>query len=84
MNFSLSTRLPVCLSVCLSLSLSLSQISFGKDFEQQLGFFVEARASFSNVDSILVFLIQVHTITHTHTHTHTYSHILTHPLTDRV
>jgi hypothetical protein len=36
----------------------LMKISFGGDFEQQLGFFVEARASFSNVDSILVFLIQ--------------------------
>jgi hypothetical protein len=36
----------------------LMKISFGRDFEQQLGFFVEARASFSNVDSILVYLIQ--------------------------
>lgn len=35
------------------------QISFGRDFEQQLGFYVEARASFSNVDAILVYLIQV-------------------------
>ena len=43
---------PLSLSCC-------SQISFGRDFEQQLGFFVEARASFSNVDSILVYLIQV-------------------------
>ncbi|XP_041364483.1 VPS35 endosomal protein-sorting factor-like isoform X2 [Gigantopelta aegis] len=34
------------------------QISFGRDFEQQLSFFVEARASFSNLDAVLVQLIQ--------------------------
>ena len=37
-------------------------ISFGRDFEQQLGFYVEARASFSNIDSVLVYLVQVSTI----------------------
>ena len=48
--------LPLFLSLFFLLS---SQIRFGKDFEQQLSFYVEARASFSNIDSVLVFLIQV-------------------------
>ena len=34
-------------------------ISFGRDFEQQLSFYVECRASFSNLDQVLVQLIQV-------------------------
>ncbi|XP_061175069.1 VPS35 endosomal protein-sorting factor-like [Saccostrea echinata] len=33
-------------------------ISFGRDFEQQLSFYVECRASFSNLDQVLVQLIQ--------------------------
>ena len=35
------------------------QVSFGRDFEQQLGFYVEARANFSNLDQVLIFLIHV-------------------------
>lgn len=35
------------------------QIDFGKDFEQQLSFYVEVRATFSNLDAILIYLIQV-------------------------
>ncbi|XP_056017683.1 VPS35 endosomal protein-sorting factor-like [Ostrea edulis] len=36
----------------------IRHISFGRDFEQQLSFFVECRASFSNLDQVLVQLIQ--------------------------
>ena len=57
-GFLMKVRPLTSWSVQLSVKTS-PQISFGRDFEQQLGFFVEARASFSNVDSILVFLIQV-------------------------
>ncbi|XP_064600257.1 VPS35 endosomal protein-sorting factor-like [Liolophura sinensis] len=34
------------------------KVSFGRDFEQQLSFYVEARSSFTNLDSVLVQLIQ--------------------------
>jgi len=37
----------------------IRSISFGRDFEQQLSFYVESRASFSNIDSVLVYLVQV-------------------------
>ena len=37
----------------------ISCVSFGRDFEQQLSFYVEARASFSNLEPVLVTLIQV-------------------------
>ena len=37
----------------------IRSISFGRDFEQQLSFYVEARATFSNIDSVLVNLVQV-------------------------
>ena len=42
-------------------------ISFGRDFEQQLSFYVEARSAFTNIDAVLVNLVQVRastTITH--------------------
>ena len=37
----------------------IMQISFGRDFEQQLSFYVESRANFSNLDAVLVTLVQV-------------------------
>ncbi|KAK2169423.1 hypothetical protein LSH36_10g11082 [Paralvinella palmiformis] len=36
----------------------IRSISFGHDFEQQLSFYVEARASFSNIDAIIIYLVQ--------------------------
>ncbi|GIY19382.1 VPS35 endosomal protein-sorting factor-like [Caerostris darwini] len=36
----------------------IRKISFGRDFEQQLGFYVEARSTFSNLDSALIQLVQ--------------------------
>ncbi|KAK4297747.1 hypothetical protein Pmani_029865 [Petrolisthes manimaculis] len=36
----------------------IRQVNFGHDFEQQLDFYVNARAAFSNLDSVLVALIQ--------------------------
>ena len=41
------------------ISLDSLQIEFGRDFEKQLDFFVDARASFSNLDAVLVMLVQV-------------------------
>ena len=41
------------------------QVSFGRDFEQQLGFYVEARANFTNLDQVLIFLIHVSCILQT-------------------
>ncbi|XP_069124492.1 VPS35 endosomal protein-sorting factor-like [Argopecten irradians] len=34
------------------------KISFGKDFEQQLSFYVEARSAFTNLDLVLIQLVQ--------------------------
>jgi len=35
------------------------QIDFGRDFERQLDSYVDARSSFSNLESVLVMLVQV-------------------------
>lgn len=35
------------------------QVNYGRDFEQQLNFYVEARATFSSLDSVLIMLVQV-------------------------
>lgn len=35
------------------------RVDYGRDFEQQLSFYVEARGSFSNIDSVLYQLVQV-------------------------
>lgn len=37
----------------------IRSISFGRDFEQQLSFYVEARMTFSNIDAVVVNLVQV-------------------------
>ena len=34
-------------------------VLFGRDFEQQLSFYVEARSSFSNIDQMIIYLVQV-------------------------
>ncbi|KAK9884014.1 hypothetical protein WA026_004949 [Henosepilachna vigintioctopunctata] len=36
----------------------IRKIDYGRDFEQQLNFYVEARGSFANIDSVLIELIQ--------------------------
>ncbi|KAL3286689.1 hypothetical protein HHI36_001184 [Cryptolaemus montrouzieri] len=36
----------------------IRKVNYGRDFEQQLNFYVEARSSFSNVDSVLIELVQ--------------------------
>ena len=35
----------------------ISSVSFGRDFEQLLNFYVDARANFSNIDAVLVTLV---------------------------
>lgn len=35
------------------------KVDYGKDFEQQLSFYVEARGSYSNLDNVLAQLVQV-------------------------
>lgn len=37
----------------------LRRVDFGKDFEQQLNFYVMARAAFCNIDLVLAELVQV-------------------------
>ncbi|XP_041474018.1 VPS35 endosomal protein-sorting factor-like isoform X1 [Lytechinus variegatus] len=36
----------------------IRKINYGRDFEQQLSFYVESRANFSNLDAVLVTLVQ--------------------------
>jgi hypothetical protein len=36
----------------------LRTVSYGRDFEQQLNFYVDARAAFSNLDSVIAHLVQ--------------------------
>uniref|UniRef100_A0A8C4Q800 VPS35 endosomal protein-sorting factor-like n=1 Tax=Eptatretus burgeri TaxID=7764 RepID=A0A8C4Q800_EPTBU len=36
----------------------IQRISFGRDFEQQLSFYVESRATFSNLEPVLIHLVQ--------------------------
>jgi len=38
----------------------LRSVDFGRDFEQQLSFYVDARAAFTNLDYIHVQLVQVY------------------------
>lgn len=38
---------------------TIRRIDYGRDFEQQLSFYVEARGSFSNIDAVLYQLVQV-------------------------
>ncbi|XP_071966062.1 VPS35 endosomal protein-sorting factor-like isoform X2 [Antedon mediterranea] len=40
------------------ISCFIRKVSFGRDFEQQLSFYVETRAYFSNLDDMLVTLVQ--------------------------
>lgn len=37
----------------------IRKVDYGRDFEQQLSFYVEARGAFSNIDSVLGQLVQV-------------------------
>lgn len=37
----------------------IRKINYGRDFEEQLNFYVEARGSFSNLDAVLAQLVQV-------------------------
>lgn len=39
----------------------IRRVDYGRDFEQQLSFFVEARGAFSNIDVVLAQLVQVRT-----------------------
>ncbi len=41
------------------LVLFFNQVSFGRDFEQQLSFCVEARATFCNLEPVIIHLIHV-------------------------
>lgn len=42
----------------------IRRVNFGRDFEQQLDFYVNARAAFSNLDPVLVSLVQVKLMSH--------------------
>lgn len=37
----------------------MRKVNYGRDFEEQLNFFVEARSAFSNIDIVLAELVQV-------------------------
>ncbi len=37
----------------------IRKVNFGHDFEQQLTFYVDVRGNFSNLDAVLIFLVQV-------------------------
>lgn len=37
----------------------IRRVDYGRDFEQQLSFYVEARGSFTNIDIVLSQLVQV-------------------------
>ena len=37
----------------------IGSVSYGRDLEQQLNFFVDCRATFSNIDPVLVFLVHM-------------------------
>ena len=50
-----ATFVLICIGVCL-------QVNYGQDFEQQLNFFMEARAVFCNLDTVLVHLVHVSTV----------------------
>uniref|UniRef100_A0A8B9KFT2 VPS35 endosomal protein-sorting factor-like n=1 Tax=Astyanax mexicanus TaxID=7994 RepID=A0A8B9KFT2_ASTMX len=56
----LNALLHVCKTMHDSLCFSLTtQVSFGRDFEQQLSFCVEARATFCNLETVIIQLIHV-------------------------
>ena len=46
-----------CLVICCHFL--MLQIDFGRDFERQLDSYVDARSSFSNLESVRVMLVQV-------------------------